>query len=108
MSEWMFITNHGLVLSHIAKHPRSTALEIANAVGITERTTRQIISHLETGGYLIRKKEGRRNKYRINPYLSLRHPTHGEIAVGDLLTILGWKKRQRRPKEATPSSPPLF
>jgi hypothetical protein len=34
MSEWGFITNHGLVLAVIAKHPRSTPREIGDAVGV--------------------------------------------------------------------------
>jgi hypothetical protein len=51
---------------------------------------------LETG-YITKKREGRRNRYRVNPDLDLRHPIHSETAVGDLLEALGWK----RPKRAT-------
>jgi DNA-binding MarR family transcriptional regulator len=96
MRGWTFITNHGLVLSHIARHPRSTAREIAAAVGITERATHKIIADLEAEGYIERRRVGRRNIYRLNPDLLLRHPAHGEIAVGELLKVLGWKRRQRR------------
>ena len=96
MPEWIFLSNHALVLSYIAHHPRITARELANAVGITERTTRKIISDLLETGYIAKKLEGRRNHYRVNPDLALRHPSHGETAVGDLLEALGWK-RSRRP-----------
>jgi len=99
MAGWTLITNHGLVLSHIACHPRTTALEIALAIGITERATRKIIADLWEAGYIGKKREGRRNRYRINPDLPLRHPSHGETAVGELLRALGWKRRGRRPVE---------
>ena len=53
--KWTFITNHGLVLSYISHHPTSTAREIANHIGVTERTTHKIISDLEYAGYIERK-----------------------------------------------------
>jgi DNA-binding transcriptional ArsR family regulator len=93
MSEWRFLTNHGLVLSYLARHSRITARDLADAVGITERATRNIIADLLNTGYITKKREGRRNRYRINPDLALRHPGHAETAVGDLLQALGWKRR---------------
>jgi len=93
MSEWTFLTNHALILSHIAHHRRITARELAEAIGITERATRKIIADLLNAGYVTKKKEGRCSRYRIDPELPLRHPIHGETAVGDLLQVLGWKKR---------------
>lgn len=98
MPEWTFLTNHALVLSYIAHHPRITARDLANAVGITERTTRKLIADLLDTGYITKKREGRRNHYRVNPDLALRHPSHGETAVGDLLEALGWKRPRRTVK----------
>jgi DNA-binding transcriptional ArsR family regulator len=95
MPEWTLLTNHALVLSHIARHPRITARDLANAIGITERATRKIIADLLDTGYITKKREGRRNRYRINPDVTLRHPSHGETAVGDLLEALGWKRRRK-------------
>jgi predicted HTH transcriptional regulator len=46
MPEWTFLTNHALVLSLIARQPYTTALELANTVGITERAIRKIIADL--------------------------------------------------------------
>jgi DNA-binding MarR family transcriptional regulator len=100
MPEWTFLTNHGLVLSHIAKHPRSTARDIASVVGITERTTHKIIAELEKEGYIKRKKVGRSNVYRINPSLSLRHEAHQDVMVGELLKVL---VRRREPKSSLSS-----
>jgi len=95
MPEWTFLTNHGLALSYMARHPRITARDLADAIGITERATRKIIADLLEAGYVTKKREGRRNRYRVNPDLSLRHPIHSETDVGDLLQALGWKKRKR-------------
>lgn len=98
MPEWTFLTNHGLVLSYLASHPRITARELGDAIGITERATRKIIADLSETGYIIKKREGRRNRYRLNADLSLRHPTQQEAGIGDLLQALGWKRRGRQRK----------
>ena len=86
---WTFITNHGLVLSYISHNQRSTAREIASYIGVTERTTHKIISDLEAAGYIERRKNGRRNVYRVDPSLPLRHHTKQDIMVEDLLDALG-------------------
>jgi DNA-binding IclR family transcriptional regulator len=85
---WTFITNHGLVLSYISHKPTSTAREISQFVGVTERTTHKIISELEVAGYLTRRKSGSRNTYRVDPQLPLRHHTKQDIMVSDLLEAL--------------------
>ena len=87
-SRWTFITNHGLVLSYLFHNPKSTAREIANYIGVTERTTHKIISDLETEGYIERRKSGRRNVYRVDPQLPLRHHTKQDIMASDLLDAL--------------------
>ena len=92
MPNWTFITNHGLVMAQIAKQPESTAREIARAVDITDRTTMKIIADLENEGYIERQRVGRKNTYRIDPHLGLRHELTGDVVVGDFLRVLGWKK----------------
>ena len=87
-SRWTFITNHGLVLNYVFHNPSHTAREIANHVGITERTTHKIIADLETAGYIERRKRGRKNLYRVDPGLPLRHDTKKDILVEDLLHAL--------------------
>jgi len=95
MADWTFVTNHALVLSFLARQPRITARELSGDIGITERTVRKIIADLDAAGYITKKKQGRGIRYRINPDLSMRHDAHREIAVGDFLQALGWKRRQR-------------
>ncbi len=95
MSEWRFLTNHALVLRAIARQPRITAREISMSIGITERATRNIITDLDNAGYITKKREGRRIKYRVNPDLPLGYETENR-AIGDLLEVLGWKRKRRQ------------
>ena len=104
-SRWTFITNHGLVLSYLSHHPRSTAREIANFVGVTERTTHKIISDLELAGYIERRKEGRRNVYDVNHDLPLRHHTKQDVLISDLLEALASKSADGLPQmDSQPAS----
>jgi predicted ArsR family transcriptional regulator len=96
MSDWTFLTKHALVLSLIAKQPCITAIDLASAIGTTERAIRRAIADLYASGYIGKRKVGRGVRYNINTDLSLRHQTHGEIAIGDLLRALGWKRRGKR------------
>jgi DNA-binding MarR family transcriptional regulator len=100
MGEWKFVTNHALVLCLIAQKPRITAREIAATVGITEKTTRNIINDLEADGYITKKREGRRLRYSVDPEMPLRHEMNEDRAVGDLLEVLGWEKRRKRAKKS--------
>jgi DeoR/GlpR family transcriptional regulator of sugar metabolism len=100
MAGWKFFTNHALVLCLIAQQPRVTAREIAATVGITEKTTHNIINDLEADEYINKTKEGRRLRYSIDSEMPLRHKMHEDKVVGDLLEILGWHKRRQRVKSA--------
>jgi len=99
MPGWKFLTNHALVLCIVAQHPRITAREIATTIGITEKATRNIINDLEADGYVDKKREGRRTRYKIDPDMPLRDETQQDKAIGDLLGILGWKRRQHMKKQ---------
>jgi DNA-binding IclR family transcriptional regulator len=88
MSNWTFITRHGLALASIAKNPAKTAREIGDDIGVTERTAHKLINDLENEGYITKKKVGTRNTYSIHPSVPLKT---GEAAVGELLIMLGWK-----------------
>lgn len=96
MPGWKFLTNHALVLCLIAQQPRITAREISSTINITEKATHNIIKDLEADGYVTKKREGRRIRYRIFPDLPLRHDIQQDKAIGDLLGLLGWKPRRGR------------
>ena len=87
--EWTFLTNHGRVLAYLAKQPRATTREIAQEAGMTERAIQKVIYDLEAGGYIVRHREGRGNRYTIHPELPMKHRMEREHAVGNLLLALG-------------------
>ncbi len=101
MPEWTFITKHAVVLSLIARHPRITALELGAAMSLTERAVRRIVANLYAAGYIGKKREGRGIRYRIKPDLPMRHETYREVAIGDFLEALGWKRPRRKASKKT-------
>ncbi len=84
MGTWGFLTNHALVLVHIANHPRSTLREIAAAAGITERAAYTILRMLEAEEMVSRHKEGRRNRYEVDLVALLEHQAQGPYTLGEL------------------------
>jgi DNA-binding MarR family transcriptional regulator len=94
--KWTFLTNHGRVLTYIAKHPQGTTQEIAQEAGITLRAVQKIITELEAGGYIVRHKEGRRNRYSVYSEMPMRHRLEREYAVGDILQALGYRPGKKK------------
>ena len=74
MSEWTLLSNHGLTLLTLAERPEATTREIANSLGVTERTVQRIVSDLHSADYIKKEKVGRQNRYKINHEKPLRHP----------------------------------
>jgi hypothetical protein len=87
-TRWDFLTNHAHVLTCVAHDPGIRPRDIAAAVGITERAAHRILSELVDEGYVLREREGRRNRYDVVPDLPLRHPLVQGREVGDLLEVL--------------------
>ena len=83
-----FVTNHAHVLQVISADPTARLRDIAQTVGITERTAAQIVNDLERAGYLSKRRDGRRNRYEVHENLPLRHPQHRHHTVGDLIRFL--------------------
>lgn len=91
---WTFLSNYAHVLVCLADNPDARLRDVADKVGITERTAFRLIGELEEAGILERAKEGRRNHYVINTEAHLRHSIEERCTVGELLeTIL----RQQTP-----------
>ena len=90
MSEpsWSFLTNHAYVLRKIATAPELTLREVASMVGITERAVQRIVAELEEGGYLIRAREGRRNRYVVREG-PLRRAQDAGIPLAEILGLDG-------------------
>jgi DNA-binding transcriptional regulator PaaX len=56
-------------------------------VGITERAAQLIVGDLESAGYLVKERRGRRNHYLVNDGKSFRHPHEADHQVRQLLAI---------------------
>ena len=89
MRTWGFLTNHALVLLCISRDPGSRLRDIADTVGITERSAFGIVSDLAAAGYIVKEKGGRRNSYRVEAHLPLPESADRRLAIGDLLALLG-------------------
>ena len=87
-NSWLFLSNHGNVLLCIARDPRVRISEIADKVGIGERAAQRIVADLVSEGYLVRTKEGRRNRYEINPRGHFRHPLFADLEIGPFIDML--------------------
>lgn len=85
MAGWMFLTHHAHVLLEVAQNSDVSVRGIAEAVGISTRSTVSILNDLEAEGYLVREKHGRRNHYVVYPHRPLRHPSNAAHSVGDLI-----------------------
>ena len=88
MAGWTFLSNHAQVLLCIANDPGIRLREIGDQVGITERAVHRIVRELDDAGYLIRKRDGRRNRYTISQNLPLPDRVARNQKIGDLLKIL--------------------
>src|ERR1041385_3430800 len=94
---WFVLTNHGNVLLCIARDPTIRISEIATSVGIGERAAQKIVADLVAEGFLVRIKEGRRNRYEINRSAHLRHPLFADLKIGTLLAALPAARRSPPP-----------
>lgn len=86
---WTFLTNHGHVLVYLSGNPDARVRDVANAVGITERSAHSILSELEADSYLTKIKVGRQNHYQLDPQPALRHPVESSHSIGELLRVFG-------------------
>ena len=82
------LTNHAHVLVLIAERTDIRMREIAATIGITERAVQRIVDDLTATGYILVTKDGRRNRYEIQPEARLRHPLASHRSVGDLIRFV--------------------
>jgi DNA-binding IclR family transcriptional regulator len=88
MGEWSFLTNHARALACIAQDPGVRIRDVATTLGITERNAFGIVRDLVTEGYVLKEKDGRRNRYRIQAHVPLRKDSDRHQTVGELLALL--------------------
>jgi DNA-binding transcriptional ArsR family regulator len=88
MGDWSFLTNHARALLCIARDPGTRLRDLSVSLDITERTAYGIVVDLTEAGYVVKEKEGRRNRYEIQGHLPLPEPTTEERTIGDVLDLL--------------------
>lgn len=88
VSSWSFLTNHARALLHVAHDPDTRLRDLAAALDITERTAYGIVVDLTEAGYLVKQKEGRRNRYQIQAHLPLPDSVSGQRTIGEVLELL--------------------
>ena len=103
MASWTFLTNHARVLLCVAHDPGVRLRDIAASLDITERSAFGIITDLVEAGYVVKEKDGRRNRYHIQAHLPLPEPDGQERTIGEVLTLLAGAG----PAGGQPSGPPL-
>ena len=82
------MTNHARVLLCVAHDPGARLRDIAASLGITERSAFGIITDLVEAGYVVKEKDGRRNRYHIQAHLPLSEPASRERTIGEVLALL--------------------
>ena len=88
MAEWSFLTNHARALACIARDPGVRLREIADVLGVTERRAFGIVNDLTKAGYVVKDKDGRRNRYGIQSHLPLRVQLGRDPTIGEVLRVL--------------------
>ena len=88
MASWTFLTTHARVLLLVAHDPGIRLRDIAASLDITERSAFGIITDLVQAGYVVKEKNGRRNRYHIQAHLPLPEPDGRERTVGEVLALL--------------------
>ena len=88
MAEWSFLTNHARALVCIARDPGVRLRDIADVLGVTERRAFGIVNDLAEAGYVVKFKDGRRNRYQIQHHLPLRVHVGREPSIGEVLGVL--------------------
>ena len=85
---WTFLSNHAHVLVCVAKNPDVRLSEVAELVGVRERTVHRIVHELIDAGYIAVTKVGRNNVYSVDLDKPLRHPLEAEHNIHAIVAPL--------------------
>jgi hypothetical protein len=95
---WTLVTSHGLALLFVAGSPNATIREIAENLELTERRIADVIRDLERSQMITVTREGRRNRYALNPNAHFLHPLIAGIPIKSFMTI--WQREVARRRAA--------
>jgi hypothetical protein len=85
VASWSFLSNHGRALLCIARDPEIRLRDVAGSsaspnAGPTTSSAR--------GRYVIKEKDGRRNRYQVQGHLPVPEELVQDRAIGDVLVLL--------------------
>ncbi len=88
MVDWSFLTNHARALIFIALDPGARLIDVAAALGVTERNAYAIVKDLATDGYVLKTKDGRRNRYTVHTHMPVPGSLTRSATIGEVLDVL--------------------
>jgi hypothetical protein len=104
MRNWSFLTNHARALLFIAADPDARLRDVAAALDVTERTAYGIVVDLTEAGYVVKEKDGRRNRYQIQAHLPLPDAIGRQRTIGEVLDLLIDASESKGAKPRRPST----
>ncbi len=78
----------------LADQPDARLRDLASGLGVTERTAFGVVADLSEAGYVVKERDGRRNRCHIQRDLPLRDDIGRERSVGELLDLLASRCRR--------------
>ena len=94
--KWNFLSNYGLVLTHLFQNSLATLREIARGTDLTERAVYQIVRDLEEYGFIQKRRVGRRNVYQVNEAALFSFPVYQDLNIAQMTTALRRILEERR------------
>jgi DNA-binding transcriptional ArsR family regulator len=85
-NHWYHVSSHGAVLFWIAANKGCTMNDLAEAMSLSRRQVRGIISDLRRAGMLYVQKEGRRHHYTVNLDTPFRLPALRDYTLRPVLS----------------------
>jgi len=95
--KWNFLSNYGLVLTHLFQNSDATLREIARGTDLTERAVYQIVRELEENGFIGKQRVGRRNTYTVNEGALFSFPVYRDLNIAQMVAALRIIMDENRP-----------
>ena len=102
MPRWNFLTNQARALLFVARNPDCRVRDLADAIGVTERTAQGIVAELVDTGYVVKEKDGRRNHYQVDKRRPLPEARNG-TTVGHVLALISRMEQTSGTPAAVPA-----
>ena len=99
---WSFLTTHARAMLFLADQPDARLRDLATGLGVTERTAYGVVADLTEAGYVVKEKDGRRNRYHVQEHLPLRDSIGRERTIGEVLDLLLEVRQRRRSRPGRP------